>query len=146
MLGTVHEYDIVIKEHHLDSFGHVNNAVYLELLEEARWDLITKNGFGYDQVQARRLAPAILEINLVFKRELRNRQHVRIRSWLDSHEEKVARMTQTIVSTNEADGQVLHCEARITFGLMDLEARRLIQPTPEWWKAMGLPPRNTDGG
>lgn len=137
MLGSAHEYDVIIKEHHLDSFGHVNNAVYLQLLEEARWDLITKNGFGYEEIRTRRLGPAILEVNLVFKRELRNRQRVSIRSWLDSHEERIAKMTQTIVG----DGDVVHCEARITFGLMDLETRRLIKPTPEWWNAMGLPPR-----
>ena len=41
MLGSVHEYALVIREQHLDTFGHVNNAKYLEILEEARWDLIT---------------------------------------------------------------------------------------------------------
>ena len=44
MLGSVHEYEVVIREHHLDVFGHVNHAVYLELFEEARWELVTANG------------------------------------------------------------------------------------------------------
>ena len=46
MLGRVHDYQLVIREQHLDTFGHVNNAKYLEILEEARWDLITGNGYG----------------------------------------------------------------------------------------------------
>jgi len=41
--STVHEYEILIKEHHLDSFGHVNNAVYLELFEEA-YDIAEETG------------------------------------------------------------------------------------------------------
>ncbi len=44
-------YDTQIKEHHLDSFGHVNNATYLSLYEEARWESITENGYGLKEVQ-----------------------------------------------------------------------------------------------
>ncbi len=32
----------------------------------------------------------------------------------------------------------LCCDAMFTIGLFDLEARRLIRPTPEWAKALGL--------
>ncbi len=39
-------YDVLILESHLDTFGHVNNAAYLTLFEESRWDFITKNGYG----------------------------------------------------------------------------------------------------
>lgn len=134
MLGSVHEYPILIKEQHLDSFGHVNNAVYLQLFEEARWDLITRNGFGHAQVHEKKMGPTILEVTLVFKHELRNRQQVCIRSWLESHERKVGRMVQQIVDDNGA----VYCEARFTFGLFDLTARRLIEPTPEWWRAIGV--------
>ena len=29
------EFEVLIREHHLDSYGHVNNATYLALYEEA---------------------------------------------------------------------------------------------------------------
>jgi thioesterase-3 len=29
---------MTVRGYHLDLFGHVNNARYLEFLEEARWD------------------------------------------------------------------------------------------------------------
>jgi thioesterase III len=135
MLGSIHEYQIVIKEHHLDVFGHVNHAVYLELFEEARWELVTQNGYGYAEVVEKRIGPAILEANLVFKRELRNRQQVRIQSWMESHEQRVGRMGQRMLGQDDT----VHCEAMFKFGLMDLNKRRLIEPTPEWWRAMGLP-------
>lgn len=136
MLGTVHEYEIVIKEHHLDVFGHVNNAVYLELLEEARWDLITSHGYGYQQIVERQLGPTILEVHIVFKRELRNRQRARILTWLESYEQRIGKIGQRIVGENDK----VHCEAMFTVALFDLRARRLVEPTPEWWQAMGITP------
>jgi YbgC/YbaW family acyl-CoA thioester hydrolase len=135
MIGSIHEYAITINERHLDAFGHVNNAVYLQLFEEARWDLITLNGFGYNEIMAHKKGPAILEANLRFKRELRNRQRVLIRSWLDSYEQRIGVMSQVMVG----DADKVHCEATFKFGLMDLEARRLIEPTPEWARAIGVP-------
>jgi len=134
MLGTVHEYDLLIREHHLDTFGHVNNAKYLEILEEARWDLITRNGYGLDEVIRRRLGPTILEVNLRFQRELRNRQQIKIKTWLESYPGKVGRIAQQIC---DGDGNQ-YCEALFVFGLFDVAARKLILPTPEWIKAVGL--------
>ncbi len=52
MANRVFEQATVIREQHLDTFGHVNNARYLELFEQARWDFITDNGFGLEQVKA----------------------------------------------------------------------------------------------
>ena len=76
----IHEKTIVISEAHLDSFGHVNNARYLELLEMARWDLITGRGFGIEKIRASRTGPTILEINIRFLRELSPRDEVVLRS------------------------------------------------------------------
>jgi acyl-CoA thioester hydrolase len=134
MKGTVHEYELMIHEAHLDTFGHVNNAKYLEVLEEARWDFITRNGYGLDEVIRTRIGPTILEINLRFQREIRNRQRITIRSWTDSYKGKIAKFVQQVV---DQDGNVL-CEAVFTIGLFDLNARKLILPTPEWLKAIGI--------
>ena len=41
MINPIYEYEKTILEQHLDTFGHVNNAAYLVLYEEARWDFIT---------------------------------------------------------------------------------------------------------
>ena len=38
MEWKVFTYPLLIKETYLDTFGHVNNATYLTLFEEARWD------------------------------------------------------------------------------------------------------------
>jgi acyl-CoA thioester hydrolase len=134
MLGAAHDYQLVIREQHLDTFGHVNNAKYLEILEEARWDLVTRNRYGLDEVMRRRIGPTILEITMKFQRELRNRQEVTIRSWTESYVGKICKFVQQIL---DAEGNVC-CETLFTVGLFDLNARKLIVPTPEWLKAIGL--------
>jgi acyl-CoA thioester hydrolase len=132
--NVLHEYELLIIERHLDTFGHVNNATYLELLEEARWDYITSNGYGLDTVRRLRRGPVILEVTLKFKREIGNRQKVRILTGLERYEGKVATMFQNVVD----DSGHLCCEAHFAFGLFDLDARKLVEPTPEWLKALGL--------
>jgi acyl-CoA thioester hydrolase len=138
MLGSVHEYRMMILEKHLDTFGHVNNASYLDILEEARWDLITRNGYGLDEVQRLGIGPVVLEAHLRFVRELCNRQAITIRSWVESYSGKIGQFAQLILG----NGGAVCCEAKFTIGLFDLASRRLVRPTPEWAKALGLRPED----
>ena len=133
-MSYVHEKTVVISEAHLDSFGHVNNARYLELLEQARWDLITERGFGIDVIRSTRTGPTILEINIRFMRELSARETVVIRTEMLSYERRSGKLRQQMV---KADGNIA-CEAVFTIGLFDVERRRLIEPTPAWRHAVGL--------
>lgn len=126
-------YHTIIKEQLLDSFGHVNNAAYLVLLEEARWDLLTKNGYGFKVIHDKKIGPTILEINIVFKRELKLRDKIYIESHIASYEGKIATLVQTI----KREGDEFCCQAHITMALFDMHARKLILPTPEWLAAVG---------
>ena len=133
-MAPIHEKTIVISEAHLDSFGHLNHARYLELFEQARWDLITERGFGIDVIRRTKTGPTMLEVNLKFLRELAPRETVVIRSELVSYERKIGKMRQWMV---KADGETA-CDGLFTFGLFDVERRKLIDPSPEWARAVGL--------
>jgi acyl-CoA thioester hydrolase len=135
MLGSIHSYELAIHEGHLDTFGHVNNATYLQLFEEARWQLITDNGYGLDEIKRRQAGPTILEINLRFSREVRNRERVTVKSWTESYTGKVHKFQQQLVN----EQQQVCCDASFVIGLFDLQARKLMRPTPEWLRAVGLP-------
>lgn len=128
-----HRYSLVIREGHLDSFGHVNNAEYLRLLEEARWEFITDRGYRFQRIQETGLAPVILDIHLKFKQELRLRQKIWIETTFLSVQRKLARMQQVIRSE---EGQVC-CTADLIFGIFDLKQRKLVTPDAEWRKAIG---------
>jgi thioesterase-3 len=126
-------YQILIRESHLDTFGHVNNATYLSLMEEARWDVITKHGFGLKEIQQLGLGPIILEINLAFKKELRLRETVFIETTLTDVQGKIQTLRQRILNRQNEECTI----ATFKFGLFDTHQRKLIDPTPEWLNALG---------
>lgn len=132
MVSKTFSYPLLIKESYLDTFGHVNNATYLNLFEEARWDLVTKNGYGMKKIRETGLGPTILEIKLTFLKELRLREQISIETQLISYEKKVGKLLQKMVR----DGEVC-CEAEFVFGLFDVKERKLVLPTPEWLHAIG---------
>lgn len=125
-------YDLVIKEHHLDSYGHVNNATYLTLYEEARWEVCNQRGFGYEAIHKTRLGPVILGVEIKFLKELTLREKIGITFELISYEGKLFKMKQQMI---KADGKVAS-EAIFTGGFFDLEARKLILPNEAWLKVM----------
>jgi YbgC/YbaW family acyl-CoA thioester hydrolase len=126
-------YDILVREHHVDSLGHMNNSTYLALYEEARWELITSRGYGFHEVQRTQQAPIILEINLKFLKEITLREKVTITTEMLDYKGKIAHMRQQMLKT---DGSVAS-EAILTFGLFDLKLRKLIEPTDAWTNAVG---------
>ena len=128
------EYQTQILEHRLDTFGHVNNARYLELYEEARWDFIENSGYGLDQILSNQQGPVVLDVNCRFKRELKNREMITIVSKTIEWSGKISRLEQKIV---KADGQIAS-EAVFTFGFMDFKQRKLIDPPDQWLKAIGV--------
>ena len=132
--SAVFEYPLVIREHHIDTFGHVNNATYLQILEEARWELITQNGYGMKEVAERQIGPVILDLTIKFKKELRLRKKVIIKTFCSEY----ASMTGKITHIIENEKGEIACEAVLTFGLFDLRQRKLISPTTEWIKAIGM--------
>lgn len=130
---AIFDYHLTIRESRLDTFGHVNNAAYLEILEEARWDLMNKAGLTLEAVQAAGKGPTILEIHIRYKRELRARMPIMIRTQLDSISGKIGTLKQWI----EDDSGNICCEASMKFGIFDLTTRRLISPPEQWLRAFG---------
>ncbi len=129
------EYSIQIKEFHLDTFGHVNNAIYMALYEEARWDFITKHGYGLEKIQQERKGPVILESTIRFRRELINREIITIISEpVDPEKSKIMTINQKML---KADGSVAS-DAIFTVGFMDLDQRKLISAPDDWRKACGF--------
>lgn len=134
MINT-HIYEVLITEKHLDTFGHVNNAVYLELYEEARWDLITKGGWGLDKIMKEKVGPVITSLKIDFKREIKNRQKIFIHTKFGGFRNaKVSFLNQQML---DETGNILN-EMTMEAGLFDLKERRLMTPTDEWMNALGI--------
>jgi thioesterase-3 len=63
----IHTIDIKIRGYHLDLFGHVNNARYLEFLEEARWAAFEKSA-DLEAMARKGFAFTLVNININYRR------------------------------------------------------------------------------
>lgn len=133
-MSELNSYRVTIKEFHLDSYGHLNNATYLALYEEARWEIMTPRGYGYEKIHQSQKGPVILEANIKFKREIILRETITITTKLLEYKGKIGQMLQQMI---KEDGSVAS-EAVLTFGLFDMKERKLLDPTPAWKKALGI--------
>lgn len=124
----------LVRETQVDLLGHLNNAAYLQMFEDMRWDVIHQRGYGFAEILKRNQGPVILEAQIKFLKELKVRDQVIITMELVEYPSKVGKLLQKMILP---DGQVA-CEAVFVFGLFDLAARKLISPTPEWAVAVGL--------
>jgi acyl-CoA thioester hydrolase len=125
-------YELLIREHHLDSYQHVNNATYLSLYEEARWELCTSRGYGYKDFHASGTGPVILGVEIKFLKELNLREKIGITFELLSYEKKIFKMKQQMIKEN---GDVAS-EAVFTGAYFDMKERKIIPPSPEWLKVL----------
>jgi len=134
MHSKLFSYPLIIKEGHLDTFGHVNNATYLQLLEEARWEIIANSGYGIKDIQDKGIGPVVLEIHIRYKKELKLREQVTIETKCVSVEKKVTRLQQEI---KNADGQVCSV-ALVTVAVFDTKERKIIPLPQDWLDSMGV--------
>lgn len=134
-------YNIQIREQHLDTFGHVNNAAYLQIYEESRWDYLTKHNYGLKEIHELKKGPMILDIKMKMRKEICNLENIQITFEVTSFLGKLMTVAQKMI---KEDGTVAS-EAEFRIGFMDLETRSLINPTDKWLKTLeDLLPTNKD--
>lgn len=75
-----YRYSTTIAPKQIDVLGHLNNAAYLAIFEAARWDVLRETGVAWDTLVALGVSPVILEINLKFRREVRDGESLIIES------------------------------------------------------------------
>ena len=137
MAGRKFTYETVVTETQLDAFGHMNHARYLEVFEDARWDLITRAGYDLPRIQSSGLGPTILEVSVRYRKELRARQKIKVETQCVSYKGKIGRLSQRMLDEKGLEC----CTAEIVIALFDIHARKLVPPTPEWKRAIGLDER-----
>jgi len=62
------KYYVTVRGYELDSFGHLNNAVYLNYVEQAQWEMLKKSD-TFEYLQGSEIVPAIIEVNIRYIRE-----------------------------------------------------------------------------
>jgi|SRR5690625_3086910 len=132
MENTIATYDLLIREHHLDFYGHVNNATYLQIYEEARWEFISANGYDLEKIKSTGKGPIVLELKLRFLKELLLREKITIHTQTVEYTSRVGTIKQWITNSK---GE-LCSDLELKIGLFDTRTRKLVQPTEAWMKAL----------
>ncbi len=117
-------FKLTVRGYELDSFGHVNNAVYLQYAEEAKWHFFAETKL-LGTLKEQGLFPVILENNLRYMHELKMHDEVRIETtW--STNGKLLHFTHTIYNETE---NVRSCMVKGKVAFVDHE--RLMHDIPD---------------
>jgi acyl-CoA thioester hydrolase len=123
---------IAVRGYELDSLGHLNQAVYLQYAEHARWELLRAAGVDQDKLLSTGFAPVVLENTIKYQRELRSGDEVTVTCEFEWLEGKSFRMHQEI---RKLDGTV-SALVTVVAGVMDLTARKLVADPRERFRAL----------
>ncbi|MGW1376499.1 acyl-CoA thioesterase [Streptomyces sp. NPDC002446] len=114
---------VTVRGYETDTQGHLNQSVYLQYAEHARWSLLQASGIRQSAMVDRRIGPVVLETTIRYRRELRAGDEVEVSCAFVWGEGKTFRVEQTV---RTADGAVA-AEVSAVGGLLDLTERRLLQ-------------------
>ena len=66
----IYRFKTEVRGYELDSYGHVNNAVYVSYTEQARWEILKEAGL-LNSFLAKDLLLVVTETNIRYMRELK---------------------------------------------------------------------------
>ncbi|WP_433526604.1 acyl-CoA thioesterase [Nocardia pseudovaccinii] len=127
---------VVVRGYELDTLGHLNQAVYLQYAEHARWELLRAAGIGGDKLISGGIGPVVLETNIKYRRELRGGDEVAVTCEFQWDGGKIFRIRQEM---RKIDGTVT-AEVEVVLGIMDLTARKLVTDPGERLRAIAEQP------
>src|SRR6056297_3517226 len=81
----VYSYELTVRGNELDSFGHVNNAVYLNYLEQARWDILRRKML-LKEWKAKEFLLAVIDLHIRYMKELKLFDEIVVETYLEKTE------------------------------------------------------------
>lgn len=113
---------IKVRGYHLDVYQHVNNARYLEFLEEARWQWL-EQAEAFDWLVAQKLAFVVVNININYRRPAVLGDELQIDSEVMQLNGKSGVLAQRVVLASD---QTLVADATLTFVCIDLSSQKAV--------------------
>ncbi|MEV5977342.1 thioesterase family protein [Streptomyces sp. NPDC052114] len=125
-----------VRGYETDSQGHLNQAVYLQYAEHARWSLLRAAGIEQTDLLDKGVGPVVLENTVRYLRELRAGDETTVSCAFVWGERKTFGVEQTVT---RADGMVAATVTSVG-GLLDLKERRLVADPREYFRALAADP------
>ncbi|MCX4884520.1 MULTISPECIES: thioesterase family protein [unclassified Streptomyces] len=127
---------VTVRGYETDVQGHLNQSVYLNYAEHARWSFLRAAGISQAGLIGKGVGPVALETTIRYRRELIAGDEVEVTCGFTWGQGKTFRMEQTIRKT---DGTVA-AEITAVGGLMDLKERRLVPEPHKYFAELATEP------
>ncbi|AXE89696.1 acyl-CoA thioesterase [Streptomyces sp. Go-475] len=127
---------MTVRGYETDVQGHLNQAVYLNYAEHARWSLLEAAGISQAGLISQGVGPVALETTIRYKRELLAGDEVEVTCAFEWGDGKTFRIEQTV---RKPDGTVA-AEITAVGGILDLKERRLVADPAEVFRKLAADP------
>ncbi|MER7562015.1 acyl-CoA thioesterase [Streptomyces sp. NPDC048523] len=127
---------VTVRGYETDVQGHLNQSVYINYAEHARWSLLKAAGITQAGLIGSGVGPVALETTIRYRRELLAGDEVEVTCAFEWGGGKTFRIQQTIL---KKDGTVA-AEITAVGGIMDLKERRLVAQPVEVFKELAADP------
>lgn len=113
---------IKVRGYHLDVYQHVNNARYLEFLEEARWQWL-EEADAFNWLMAQKLAFVVVNININYRRPAVLGDCLVIESDVSQLSSRSGIIAQRVLL---AEDRTVVADALLTFVCIDLRTQKAV--------------------
>jgi YbgC/YbaW family acyl-CoA thioester hydrolase len=97
----VFETTITVRSPEIDSFGHVNHAVFLNYLEHARYEALEAAGFSWPVLQERDWQIYVVRIEVDYVSQARRGDELLVRTWVEGFRRTTMTFGQEIVRADD---------------------------------------------
>lgn len=119
-----HEISFRVRTYECDSYGHVNNAVYLQYLEYARWQFLKDIGFDYERARKAGYGTYVARVEIDYKSPAFTDDMLSIRSTSVKKGAVSGTIEQVI-----ARGADIIARARVTWAFVNANGRPVKIPS-----------------
>ena len=116
---------IKVRSYELDSFGHVNNAVYLNYLEFARCEYMQHRGLGFQDFFRWKAYPLVVRAEIDYKSPTRVDDELEIRGTITDVRRTSFAINYTIINTGT---QKLALNAKMWFAFINEQQKSCSIP------------------
>jgi thioesterase-3 len=122
-----------VRGFHLDGYGHVNHARYLEFLEEGRWAYVDAHP-EFAEGLARGVALVAVNLNIDYRRAAVMNDDLEVETCLTRLGGRSGVVGHRI--THVGSGELV-ASAKLTFVLLDQQSGQVIPMEGEWAERLG---------
>ncbi|MCH4810506.1 acyl-CoA thioesterase [Vreelandella neptunia] len=120
MSTSLSRVQLRVRGYHLDGYGHVNNARYLEFMEEGRWDYFDQHPAMIKELHQAGRAFVVVNLNIDYLAAARHGDDLEILTGIVDVGERSGLCHHRIV---RKDGTLI-AQADLTFVLLDMRANK----------------------